>query len=127
MSTKLPIDHKVRAHVTSELGRSIALSAGAGSGQTTVLTERTVNLLQTGLDPSKLAAITFTEKAAGELQSRVRELLEKRHDAATDDDVKRVLAGQLERFHEITISTIHAFCRGLLAAEPLEAAQRRHR
>ncbi|MGE3854680.1 MAG: UvrD-helicase domain-containing protein, partial [Planctomycetota bacterium] len=115
-----PIDHEIRQQVMTDLGASIALSAGAGSGKTTVLSQRTVNLLESGVDPSKVAAITFTEKAAGELQTRVREGLEQRHETAKGETKAR-LADALDRFHEVTISTIHSFCRGLLAAEPLES------
>lgn len=111
-----PVDQEVRDLATREVGRSIALSAGAGSGKTTVLTSRLVNVLASGVEPSRVAAITFTEKAAGELQRRVRDALEARLRASPDDDVLR---GQLERFHELRLSTIHSFCRELLTTEPL--------
>jgi len=55
-----------------------ALSAGAGSGKTSVLSERIVETLLQGVAPSSVAAITFTEKAAGELVVRVRDALERR-------------------------------------------------
>ncbi|TNF38578.1 MAG: hypothetical protein EP329_00155, partial [Deltaproteobacteria bacterium] len=111
-----PIDQATRDLATGAVEQSMALSAGAGSGKTSVLTERLVNVLASGVAPSRVAAITFTEKAAGELQRRVRDALEARlHEAPGDATLRR----QLERFHELTLSTIHSFCRGLLATEPL--------
>jgi len=117
MGRMTAVDQAVRDEVTRAIGASIALSAGAGSGKTSVLTERLVNVLAAGVEPSRVAAITFTEKAAGELQRRVRDALERRL-AETGDDV---IARQLDRYHELTLSTIHSFCRQLLALEPLAA------
>jgi ATP-dependent helicase/nuclease subunit A len=48
------------------------LSAGAGSGKTYTLTGRMVSLLQQGIRPAGIMATTFTQKAAAELQDRVR-------------------------------------------------------
>lgn len=112
-----PVDHVVRTRATTALDRSIALSAGAGSGKTSVLAARIVNLVASGANPSRIAAITFTEKAAGELESRVRDALEERFRLEPTD----TLAEGLRRFHELTLSTIHGFCRTLLSREPLSA------
>lgn len=111
-----------RARASRELDTCIALDAGAGSGKTSVLTARLVALLERGASPRSIAAITFTEKAAGELVSRVRELLEERL-ASTDatPDAQKRLADVLDRFGELTISTIHSFCRDVLTLESLEA------
>src|ERR1700733_13396401 len=54
-------------------GESLLLSAAAGSGKTSGLVERFVRAVrEAGLAPSAILAITFTERAAGELRSRVR-------------------------------------------------------
>lgn len=111
-----PVDHVVRDRAMQAVDESIALSAGAGSGKTSVLTARHVNVLASGVEPSRVAAITFTEKAAGELQRRVRDALEKRLRERGDD---AALRAQLDRFHELTLTTIHSFCLALLKAEPL--------
>src|SRR5207244_4929959 len=51
----------------------LLLSAGAGSGKTRVLVERFVSaVLEDQLAPSRILAITFTERAAGELRERIR-------------------------------------------------------
>ncbi|HEY0343511.1 MAG TPA: UvrD-helicase domain-containing protein, partial [Solirubrobacteraceae bacterium] len=52
---------------------SLLLEANAGSGKTSVLVERFVrSVLEDGVRPSRILAITFTERAAGELRARVR-------------------------------------------------------
>jgi ATP-dependent helicase/nuclease subunit A len=110
-----PVDHEIRQAAETELERSFAVRAGAGSGKTAVLTKRVLNLLEQGVAPGRIAAITFTEKAAGELQRRVRDALEE----ARRDQPSEVLDRALTDFHELTLSTVHSFCRTLLGDEPL--------
>ncbi len=89
----------------------VFVSAGAGTGKTTVLVERYVRAVcDRGLDIESILVITYTERAAGELSSRIRaRLLELgRHDLA------RSLDGAW-------ISTIHGFCHRLLKAHPFAA------
>ncbi|MCP4501157.1 MAG: UvrD-helicase domain-containing protein [Deltaproteobacteria bacterium] len=116
------VDASVREQVTLSIDSSIALSAGAGSGKTSVLTARLVEVLAKGTHPSKVAAITFTEKAASELQGRVRDRLEAQL-AEQHEDSPRVahMRTALADFSELTLSTIHAFCRGILLDEALAA------
>ena len=111
------IDQSIRQRAATELGTSIALEAGAGSGKTSVLVDRIVHLLRAGTSPKRVAAITFTEKAAGELQERVRDRLEDALRDAPDDPALQAALGELP---DLTLSTIHAFCRQLLLAEALD-------
>ena len=90
---------------------STFVSAGAGTGKTTVLVERFARaVIDDGLDVDSLLVITYTDRAAGELRARIRaRLLElERPDLARDLD-------------GAWISTIHGFCRRLLTAYPLAA------
>ena len=89
----------------------VFVSAGAGTGKTTVLVERFVRAVcERGVDIDSILVITYTERAAGELRSRIRaRLLElERADLARELDAA-------------WISTIHGFCHRLLKAHPFEA------
>ncbi len=55
----------------------LLIIAGAGTGKTSTLTHRILHLIKEGVAPSEILAITFTNKAAKEMESRVNELLEK--------------------------------------------------
>jgi ATP-dependent helicase/nuclease subunit A len=89
----------------------VFVSAGAGTGKTSVLVERFVRAVcDDGLDVGSILVITYTKRAAGELRSRIRaRLLD-----ADRVDLARELDGAW-------ISTIHGFCNRLLKSYPLEA------
>src|SRR4249920_3773413 len=89
----------------------VFVSAGAGTGKTSVLVERFVRAVcERGLDVESNLVITYTERAAGELRSRIRAGLAERgrHDLARELD-------------GAWIATIHGFCARLLRAHPFEA------
>lgn len=101
-------------------GVSVALSAGAGCGKTTVLTERFLHCLEAEELPlARLVALTFTEKAARELRARVRLACRKRADqGGTDAGYWRAVLRGLEA---APIGTFHSFCAQILRRFPIEA------
>ncbi|MBQ2873162.1 MAG: UvrD-helicase domain-containing protein [Bacilli bacterium] len=56
-------------------GTNIIVSAGAGSGKTAVLTERVIRKLKNGVDVDRLLVLTFTNEAANEMKSRIRDAI----------------------------------------------------
>jgi ATP-dependent helicase/nuclease subunit A len=98
---------------------NVVLEASAGTGKTSVLVTRYVNLLKAGVDPANILAITFTRKAAAEMRERIiRDL----RIAAAKSEFDKARWQQLrDRLSEIAISTIDAFCLSLLREFPLEA------
>ncbi len=108
----LPTDQAVRDVVATDLARTLFVEAGAGSGKTTVLVDRVCALVESGIDVRKIAAITFTEKAAAELRSRVREELDEPRAPQPAMPRSAVLG-------EAPMSTLHAFARRLLTQHGL--------
>ena len=99
--------------------RNVALEASAGTGKTRVLVDRYVRLLEAGVAPRNILAITFTRKAAAEMRQRVMSTLRQRHREGSLDRARwREIRDAL---HDISISTIDAFCLSLLHEFPLEA------
>jgi ATP-dependent exoDNAse (exonuclease V) beta subunit len=105
--------------------RDVFCEAGAGSGKTRVLVGRyAAAVADDGSSPDRVLAMTFTERAAAELRERIRgELGERAAAARAEGDAVR--AAELRRAARDTegswVTTIHGFCRRLLAAHPAAA------
>src|SRR5690606_28947645 len=91
---------------------SIAVVAGAGTGKTKMLAHRYLHHLDQGRSPLEVVAVTFTEKAAAELRSRIRELV-RRERPANRRAVVELEAAQ--------ISTIHALAARVCREHPERA------
>ncbi len=90
------------------LGRDICVVAGPGAGKTTVLIERFLSLVVSGISPLGILAITFTEKATTQLKRRLTEKFGDRPE----------LRPQIERAY---VSTVHGFCARLLRENAIAA------
>ncbi|MBI4347491.1 MAG: UvrD-helicase domain-containing protein [Elusimicrobia bacterium] len=149
----LPPDQAARDRARFELRRNVVVEAGAGTGKTTLLTDRILFTLLAGgpkgkgVDLTRLVALTFTEKAAGEVQlrlsGRLADVLAELEDALPSgsrrDEARRLLAeargrfglapervgavaaSALERMDRAMIGTIHHFASHVLRLHPLEA------
>jgi ATP-dependent helicase/nuclease subunit A len=116
------MDAAARARIESDLDTSFVVEAAAGTGKTTALVARIVALLGSGrAEITELAAITFTERAAGELVLRLRDALERGRRDASDPTVRGRLGAALEEFEAAHVGTIHGFCAELLRAHPVDA------
>lgn len=89
-------------------GKSVVVSAAAGSGKTSVLTERVLRLIEEGEDIENMLIVTFTNLAASEMRERIYKRLQ---DAGTESPR---LAAQAEKCAFADISTLHAFCGRLI-------------
>ena len=102
------------------IDKNLAVSAGAGTGKTKVLTERYIYILEHGkLEEFKaiesIVAITFTNKATQEMIERIRKEIKKNFSKGPK---WRRFYRDLERAN---ISTIHGFCSKILRENPIEA------
>ena len=115
-------DQHARDVIANALDETVVVEAAAGTGKTTELVKRILRVLSTGrAEVGNIVAVTFTEKAAGELKLRLREALERERTAAPDAIVKERLDEALARLEEAHVSTIHGFCAELLRERPVEA------
>ncbi len=89
------------------------VEASAGTGKTTALVNAIAEAIAGGVRVERIAAVTFTHQAAGEMKLRVRQKLEDMRTAATGE--------ALQHLDRAFIGTIHAFCAALLRQRPVEA------
>jgi len=148
--TPLP-DAAARLAAITTHDKTVVVTAGAGTGKTSLLVERIVELLfrtDTPLDITDIVALTFTNKAAGEMRQRLRDTLHAflaftsghanpaeagrmgevynnlldRHPANASGgrcgQIARAALGALDRAH---ITTMHSFAGNLLRLYPTEA------
>ncbi|HMC76628.1 MAG TPA: UvrD-helicase domain-containing protein [Vicinamibacterales bacterium] len=135
----LPADAEARDAIATALDDTLIVEAAAGTGKTTEMVTRIVRTVATGrATMDEIVAVTFTEKAAGELKLRLREALEadaersrsaEERPAADGSDRTRTnreaergrLEEALKTLEEAHVNTIHGFCAELLRERPVEA------
>ena len=133
-----PDDATRAQHIAADPERSTWLTANAGSGKTSVLTDRVARLLLGGTRPERILCLTYTKAAATEMQNR---LLGRLGEWAMLDDAaltarlgrmgiaagadlpaaRRLFAQAIEAPGGLKVQTIHSFCAGVLRRFPLEA------
>jgi len=142
----MPPDQTDRLLAATEFDHNIVVEAGAGTGKTSLLVERILTAVGSGrVKIGEIGAITFTEKAAGEMRQRLATGLERLLEAArgkvttdpgeeadraldhllgsfsvpVDEVAARALAA-LRELDRSRVETIHTFCAGLLREFPVE-------
>lgn len=134
-----PQNHNMNSLDACRPELNATVSASAGSGKTWLLITRIVRLLINGAEPGNIIALTFTRKAAGEMQIRLNERLFEMAtandeelekllaliDCNIDKNIKTVASGLYEKLmhslHPVRIQTFHSFCQDILSRFPLEA------
>ncbi len=111
-------DAEARRRIAEELDRSMVVVAGAGTGKTSALVGRVVELVRTGTALREVAVITFTEAAAAELRTRLAEELAR---ASAAEPGHPGLRGALAEVDEAAVSTLHAFAQRILVEHVLAA------
>jgi len=138
------IQKQEKSLLTLDPARSVFVAANAGSGKTSLLTERVLSLLLNGVQPGKILCLTFTNGAAAEMSARITQALgrwvmmeesklkielEKIVPAVNSDMIRRarsLFAYVLDAPVGLRLQTIHGFCQSLLARFPLEAGVGTH-
>jgi ATP-dependent exoDNAse (exonuclease V) beta subunit len=112
-------DAAARDRIAQDLGATLFVEAGAGSGKTSSLVQRVTALVQQGVPVPSIAAITFTEKAAAELRDRIRRELEDQ--AGEPGERGRLADAALRDLDAAAIGTLHSFAQRLLSERAIEA------
>ena len=121
-------DEQAREVVRTDLGSTLFVEAGAGTGKTTALVDRIFNLVTSSDENvqrslSEIAAITFTEAAAAELRERVRLKFEdalREAREANDPRLVEICERALGDADIAAIQTLHGFAQRLLSEFPVE-------
>jgi ATP-dependent helicase/nuclease subunit A len=115
-------DRAARQRIRTSLAESLLVEASAGTGKTTELVARIVSVLASGATTiDHIVAVTFTNKAAGELKLRLRQELDRARDTVASTAERTNIENALEHLEEASIGTIHSFCAQILRERPVEA------
>jgi ATP-dependent helicase/nuclease subunit A len=103
---------------------AITVTAGAGSGKTRTLVGRYLHLLEEGYPLRSLVAVTFTDKAAREMRTRIRLEIENwldTHAAQASSDQRQLWENAFAGLEAVRIGTLHSLCAEILRMHPAEA------
>ncbi len=116
-------DQAVRDRIRDDLDVTLVIEAAAGTGKTTALVNRIVSVIGSGRgELARIVAVTFTEKAAGELKLRLRAEIERARQSTEHlSEARARFDLALKQLEEARIGTIHSFCADLLRERPVEA------
>ena len=114
-------DHAHRLRIREAIDRNLLVEAAAGTGKTTSLVERMVALVGAGTKAERLCAVTFTIKAAAQLDQKFQNALEREVQAESDTGRRKNFEQALAHLDGCFIGTIHALCSRLLRERPVEA------
>ena len=135
MMNSLERDIESRNRIVSDINTNFFVEAGAGSGKTTMLVNRMVAMVESGIDISKISAITFTKAAAGEFYERFQKILIERSNPdykwvdkrfagqlpQPTDETRKRCANALQNIDLCFMGTIDSFCNMILSEHPSEA------
>ncbi len=115
------VDADARRSIRENLALTLVVEAAAGTGKTTEMIARLIAVIRTGASTlERIVAVTFTEKAAGEMKLRLRTELERARKDAKGIEQER-LESALAELEVARIGSIHSFCSDLLRERPIEA------
>ncbi|HEX7330584.1 MAG TPA: UvrD-helicase domain-containing protein, partial [Pyrinomonadaceae bacterium] len=110
-----------QAAAAYEIDKHVSVTAGPGSGKTTVLVERYIHILREhSLSIDQIVAITFTNRAANEMHGRLRDEINQMLRIASEEERRRWL-NYKRTLDGAVITTIHGFCARMLREFPIEA------
>lgn len=126
-------DLDARRRALTDCHSNMLVEAAAGTGKTSLMAARVAMMIASGIEPSKIAAITFTDPAASELEARIRWTIGELRAGRVPPALANIITdplGAVELAHleaaaphldEITATTIHGFCQGILRSHGLAA------
>ena len=127
------VDQDQRQRAMTDFTSVLLVEAAAGTGKTSLMAGRVAMMLASGHAPGEIAAITFTELAASQLARRIKETVDALLVGAIPAFIKPVLPNGLtpaqqaslsemaSRLDELTATTIHGFCQGIIQSHGVQA------
>ena len=119
----------IQFDAVTKRGADIVVTAGAGSGKTRTLVARFLTLVEEGAPLRSLIAITFTDKAAREMRTRIRAYLTSPLTPFAPSPLSELEnrrgergLGEWDEIDNARIGTIHSLCAAILRAHPAQAA-----